>query len=130
MTQSIEYLDVHDLLEIARALIPGVQVRDLGLLQSAAARPASTVFGDEAYKTFTLKVAALMHSIGRNHALIDGNKRLAWAAGRTFCLLNGYDLRFSVDDAEMLIQGIAQGQLDVSDIEMRLRDAMIASPNN
>ena len=57
-----------------------------------------------------------MHSIARNHALVDGNKRLAWAATRVFCLLNGHDLDFSVDDAEQLVLAVARGGLDVTDI--------------
>jgi death on curing protein len=92
-------------------------VSDQGLLASAAARPRMTAFGADAYHTFAGKAAALMHSIARNHALINGNKRLAWAATRAFCLLNGHDLVFTVDDAERLVQSVARGELEASDIE-------------
>jgi death-on-curing protein len=112
----IEYLTVPDLLEIAFGVIGEVRVRDRGLLSSAAARPQTTVFGEDAYATFAEKAAALMHSIARNHALVDGNKRLAWAATRVFCLLNGRDLAFTVDDAEALVVAVARGDLDVPDI--------------
>lgn len=111
--ESIDYLTVDDLLEIAAGVLPDVALRDRGLLASAASRPQTTVFGDDAYPTFAEKAAALMHSIARNHALVDGNKRLAWAATRVFCLLNGRDLVFSVDDAEALVLGVATGALDV-----------------
>ena len=74
-----------------------------------------TVFGDEAYPTLAEKAAALLHSIARNHPLVDGNKRLAWAATRVFCLLNGTDLRLPVDDAERLVVGVAAGEVDVPD---------------
>ena len=57
-----------------------------------------------------------MHSLARNHALVDGNKRLAWAATRAFCLLNDCDLVFTVDDAEQFVLAIARGDLDVPDI--------------
>ena len=57
-----------------------------------------------------------MHSVARNHALVDGNKRLAWAATRVFCLLNGRDLDYTVDDAEALVQAVARGELDVAEI--------------
>jgi death-on-curing protein len=57
-----------------------------------------------------------MHSLARNHALVDGNKRLAWAATRTFCLLNDRDVTFMVDDAEQFVLAIARGDLDVADI--------------
>jgi death-on-curing protein len=57
-----------------------------------------------------------MHSLARNHALVDGNKRLAWAAARVFCLLNGHDLTFSVDEAETMVVAVASGELDVPDL--------------
>jgi death-on-curing protein len=112
----IEYLDLADLLEIAAGVIGEAAVRDRGLLASAAARPQTTVLGEDAYPTFAEKAAALMHSLARNHALVDGNKRLAWAATRVFCLLNGRDLAFTVDDAESLVVGAATGELDVAHI--------------
>ena len=112
----IEYLTVADLLEIAVGVVGEVAVRDRGLLASAAGRPQSTVFGEDAYPTFAAKAAALMHSLARNHALVDGNKRLAWAATRVFCLLNGRDLAFAVDDADALVLAVARGELDAADI--------------
>jgi death-on-curing protein len=110
---SFDYLTVDDLLEIAAGVLDEVAVRDHGLLASAAGRPQTTVFGEDAYPTLAEKAGALMHSIARNHALVDGNKRLAWAATRVFCLLNGRDLVFDVDDAETLVLGVATGDLDV-----------------
>jgi death-on-curing protein len=74
-----------------------------------------TVFGNDAYPTFEDKAAALPHSLVRNHALADGNKPLAWAATRVFCLLNGRDLSYTVDDAEALMLAAAAGRLDVPD---------------
>lgn len=114
--RGIEYLNVADLLEIAIGVIGEVAVLDRGLLASAAGRPQSTVLGDDAYPTFAHKAAALMHSLARNHALVDGNKRLAWAATRVFCLLNGRDLSFAVDEAEALVLAVARGELEVADI--------------
>jgi death on curing protein len=116
-TDSLDYLSVDDLLEIAAGVIGEFAVRDHGLLASAAARPRTSAFGADAYPTFAGKAAALMHSIARNHALVDGNKRLAWAATRSFCLLNGHDLAFTVDDAEQLVQSVARGELEASEIE-------------
>jgi death-on-curing protein len=76
----ITYFDLDDLVEVAQ-LVLGSQprVRDYGLLSSAAARPATIAFGHEAYPDVWEKAAALLHSLCMNHALIDGNKRLAWA---------------------------------------------------
>lgn len=109
----IDYLSVEDMLEIATGILGSVAVRDAGLLASAAARPRTSVFGRDAYPSFAEKAAALMHSVARNHALVDGNKRLAWGATRVFCLLNGRDLVFTVDGAEALVLAVATGDLDV-----------------
>jgi death-on-curing protein len=117
----IDYLSVDDLLEIAAGVIKGVQIRDVGLLASAAGRPRATAFGVDAYPGFTAKAAALLHSLARNHALADGNKRLAWSATRAFCLLNGRDLHCSVEAAEAMIVGVAAGELDVPDLVELLR---------
>jgi death on curing protein len=112
----VDYLSIEDLLEIAAGILGEVAVRDHGLLASAAGRPQTTAFGHDAYRTFAAKAAALMHSLARNHALVDGNKRLAWSATRVFCLLNGHDLHFTVDDAEEFVLGVTSGELDVPDI--------------
>ena len=114
---STDYLGVDGLLEIAAGVIGEFAVRDHGLLASAAARPRTSAFGDDAYPAFAGKAAALMDAIARNHALVDGDKRLAWAATRAFCLLNGRDLVFGVDDAERLVQSVARGELEASEIE-------------
>ena len=116
----VDFLSVEDLLEIARGLLEVVEVRDMGLLASAAGRPQTTVFGEDAYPTLADKAAALMHSVARNHALVDGNKRLAWSATRVFCLLNGRDIAFSVDEAEALVLAVAKGDADVSDIALAI----------
>jgi death-on-curing protein len=114
--EKLDYLSVEDLLEIASGVLDDVAVRDPGLLAAAAARPMTTVFGDDAYPAFEDKVAALLHSLVRNHALVDGNKRLAWSAARVFCLLNGRDLTYTVDEAEQTMLGAAAGGLDVPQI--------------
>lgn len=114
--EPIDYLSVDDLLEIAAGVVGRVDVRDIGLLAGAAARPASAVFGTEAYPSFPEKVAALLHALARNHPLLDGNKRLAWSAARVFCLLNGRDLQFDIDEAEAMMLAVAAGHLGVPDL--------------
>jgi len=116
----VDFLTVEDLWEIARGVLEVVEVRDIGLLASAAGRPQTTVFGEDAYPTLAAKAAALMHSIARNHALVDGNKRLAWSATRVFCLLNGRDIAFGVDAAESLVLAVAQGEAEVADIALAI----------
>ncbi len=116
----VDFLRVEDLLEIARGVLELVEVRDIGLLASAAGRPQTTVFGEDAYPTLADKAAALMHSIARNHALVDGNKRLAWSATRVFVLLNDRDITFSVDEAETLVLAVARGDADVPEIALAI----------
>jgi death on curing protein len=106
----IEYLDLDDLLEITRAAIgEDVAVGDYGLLESALARPRASVFGKDAYPDLHLKAAALLHSLGRNHALIDGNKRLAWTACRTFLAINDQWITAPEDDRFNCVIEVATG---------------------
>lgn len=112
----IDHLTFEDLMAIADEIVDDMRVRDAGLLLSAAARPRASAFGEDAYPSFEDKAAALMHSLARNHALIDGNKRLAWAATRTFHLMNGRDLVMGVDEAEAFVLGVAAGAMEVDAI--------------
>jgi len=114
--EPIDHLSVEDLLDVAAGVLGEVLLRDPGALAAAAGRPRTTVFGTEAYPTFAAKAAALMHSLARNHPLVDGNERLAWAATRVFCLLNGRDLRLGADEAERLVVAVAAGSVDVPDL--------------
>jgi death-on-curing protein len=116
----VTYLDLEDLLVLVRALGAG-PVRDVGLLDSAAARPRSTVFGADAYPTLAAKAAALLHSIAGNHALVDGNKRLAWLACVVFLDLNGAAPDLVDDAAFALVMDVASGDAGVDDIVARLR---------
>ena len=75
-------------------------VRDLGLLQSAAARPAVTFGGKELYPDIFHKAAALMESLIKNHPFIDGNKRTAITAAGVYLARNGYVLEASQRELE------------------------------
>jgi death on curing protein len=119
------YLTSAELLYVARRAIgTDPDVRDYGLLESAAARPQATAFGDEAYQGLDAKAAALLHSLARNHALIDGNKRLALAAVIAFSGVNGRRLILTNDQAYQLVMAVAAGQLDsVEEIAAKLSTA-------
>ena len=119
MTQ-VEYLDLEDLLRLVRVLHAG-PVQDVGLLDSAAARPRSSAFGEDAYPTLELKAAALLHSVVRNHALVDGNKRLAWLATVVFLDLNGHVPSLSHNAAFDLVMDAAAGQAEMQQIAKRLQ---------
>jgi death-on-curing protein len=108
-----EYLDADDLLTVAQYAIAGeVAVRDHGLLASATARPQASAFGADAYPELHLKAAALLHSLARNHPLVDGNKRLAWLATYVFLEINGHPPFASQDDVFDLVMAVAAGTLD------------------
>ena len=107
------FLDLDELLYVAvRTLGAEPEVRDLGLLESALARPQASAFGQDPYPTIHEKAAALLHSVARNHALVDGNKRLALAAAIAFYGLNGMRLTLTNDEAYDLVIGVASGKLD------------------
>jgi death-on-curing protein len=118
-----EYLTTRDLIAIADAATGGqALLRDAGLIDSAAHRPMATVFGQDAYPDLFTKAAALLHSILRNHALVDGNKRLAWTACLTFLAINGIEVDPDADDAFEFVMKIAASDLDdLSDIASILR---------
>lgn len=106
---STTYLDLEDLLALADDL--GVlQVRDLGLLASAAQRPATSLYGEEVYPGVADKAAVILESVVRNHPLVDGNKRLGWLSTVVFLGLNGVDLDVEDDDAYELVISVAEGR--------------------
>jgi death-on-curing protein len=119
------YLSLPELLRIAeRVLGPDVKVRDLGLLEAALARPQTSAFGADAYPALDEKAAALLHSLARNHALIDGNKRLALSGLIAFYGVNGRRLTLTNDEAYELVMAVASGELDaVGSIAARLSGA-------
>jgi death on curing protein len=118
-----EYLELDDLLDIAREAVGAdVMVGDYGLLESALARPRASVFGQDAYPDLCLKAAGLLHSLARNHALVDGNKRLAWTACRTFLAINGHWISAPEDDRFEFVIQVATGALpDLDKIAEQLR---------
>jgi death-on-curing protein len=107
------YLTLPELLRVAeRVLGPDVKIRDIGLLEAALARPQTTAFGADAYPTLDEKAAALLHSLARSHALVDGNKRLALSGLIAFYGVNGRRLILTNDAAYELVMAIASGELD------------------
>ncbi|QFS89957.1 Toxin Doc [Mycobacterium sp. THAF192] len=121
-----EYLDREDVV-VAGAAAVGIEVRvaDYGLLDAAVARPQATAFGVDAYPDLFTKAAALVQSLARNHALVDGNKRTAWAAAWTFLFINGIELSpdFDVDRAEDFMNSVAtQGDLELVELARTLQE--------
>lgn len=111
----ITYLTAEDLLALSADLDVG-PVRDLGLLEAAAHRPAASLWGDDAYPSLELKAAALLDSLVNNYPLVDGNKRLGWLAALVFLDLNGVWIEAPDDDAYDLVIEVASGHVALAHI--------------
>jgi death-on-curing protein len=114
----MRYLTLSELIYINGTLLnrPDIasgkqKIRDLELLEAAAARPESSVFGADAYPTLRLKVAALMHSLMRNHPFADGNKRTATVAAILMFRVNGARVVWHQPDALPVIVDAAEGRI-------------------
>jgi death-on-curing protein len=123
VSAAFEYLDTDDLVDLAIGLLGDPPpIRDLGLLGSAAARPQAAAFGEDAYPDVWTKAAALLHSIVKNHALVDGNKRLGWLAAAVFLEINGIDVTHVSNDAVYdLVIVVTAGRGEAAEIAADLR---------
>lgn len=123
MSPEFEYLDTDDLVDLATRLLGDpAPIRDLGLLGSAAARPQATAFGDDAYPDIWTKAASLLHSIVKNHALVDGNKRLGWLATAVFLEINGTRVTHAENgDVHDFVLAATVGRDEVAQIAGQLR---------
>jgi len=112
----MRYLTLGEVVELHWQLLQqsggGSGIRDLGLLESALAQPAASFGGADLHSTPVEKAAALGFSLVANHPFIDGNKRIGHAAMEVLLLLNGYELRSSVDEQELLMLDVASGVID------------------
>jgi death-on-curing protein len=85
-------------------------VRDLGLVESALARPQQlAAYGDSDAAALA---AAYASAIVRNHGFADGNKRTAWVLARVFLLDNGHPARFAPAEVVQMVEGLAGGRVD------------------
>ena len=116
------YLELDDVLAIACEVLglevdALVRVTDLGLADSAVARPRAGFGGEEFYPTIEAKAASLLFGLARNHAFIDGNKRIAVLATLQFLNSNGFDLDLSPTEEsfETVVQ-VASGVLSLEDL--------------
>lgn len=124
MNEPVEYLDLEDVVDLARTLLGDPPpIRDIGLLGSAVARPRTTLLGDDAYPDVWSKAASLLQSIVSNHALIDGNPRLGWLCTAVFLELNAVSVAgASNDDVYHLVIDGATNHRPVDDIAARLKN--------
>lgn len=126
----VEYLDLDDLIGLAAGLLGDPPpIRDVGLLASAAARPRATAFGEDAYPDVWTKAAALLHSVVKNHPLVDGNKRLGWMACGVFLEINGVAAtKATNDDVYELVMELAAGESEIADLAQRLKGVVSRAP--
>jgi death-on-curing protein len=80
------------------------------------------VFGNDAYPGLFLKAAALLHSLVKNHALFDGNKRIAWSATFVFLGLNGFEIIVERQAGVEFMLACARGDLELEQITDWLRE--------
>ena len=125
----MKLLKVAEVLEIHRAVVEQAggtaSVRDLRALESAVAQPRATFDGNDLYPTIEEKAVALAFSLIRNHPFTDGNKRVGHAALEATLMMNGLQLRSSVDDAERVILGVAAGTASRDDLVAWVRRCVV-----
>jgi death-on-curing protein len=114
------YLSLEDLLTLTSDLGVG-PVRDIGLLDAAAHRPQAVLYGQQAYPDLDTKAAVLLESVVRNHALVDGNKRLGWLATVVFYGLNDVTIDAPDDGAYEPVMAVARSEPDIGEIAETLK---------
>ena len=115
----MQYLSLEDALQ--QIAIAGFYVKDAGLLDSALARPQTSVFGEDAYPTLEVKAAAMTHSVIKNHPMVDGNKRTSWFLLNAFLYINGYLLEMSTEEGLEFTLGVATDQLSLEQAAEKIR---------
>ncbi len=120
-SKPIHYLSVSDLYNINDEVTQGhTFVRDVHLLESAARRPAITLFGEAQFPTLIDKTAALLESLAYHHLFADGNKRTALRAVTTFLEINDHQIIWDNATEYAFILEIAQGKFNVPQIAEQL----------
>ncbi len=97
-------------------------IRDIGLIESAVERPRATFGGEDLYPDLFLKAAALMHSILKNHAFVDGNKRTAYSSCGVFLKVNGYKLENMHEASLEFAMNVENNSLELEEIAEWLRN--------
>ena len=105
-------------------------VRDLGLLESAVARPKATFSGQDLYPDLFQKTAALMESLAGNHPFVDGNKRTAITAASLFMLQNGRRLQTTNEALEQFTWQVVNEQLPLDEMALWLGNFSVESVRN
>lgn len=118
----MRYLTAEEVIHISEVEVGPDLLADFGLVDAAVQRPMQSAFGQDAYPSIHEKAAALFHSLVKNHAFIDGNKRTAVVALGVFLRLNGWKLAAEQGQIVDLTVGVADGTIDVVTLAGMLKD--------
>ena len=131
MTSPPGPLNLTKLLAIAEEYFGSpLPIREIGLLESAAAQPYVTVFGEDAYPSPWDKAAVLLRTIVSNHPLVDGNKRLGWLAATAFLTRVGYSTsHITSSNAVDLVLRVATEHLEIDTTARELRALTLGTEN-
>jgi len=122
-----EVVELHRLVLTVTAGAPGI--RDLGALESAVVQPRASFGGTDLHRSLIEKTAALGFALAQGHPFVDGNKRVAHAAMATFLLLDGGEIRATIDEQERLMLNLASGRLSRAELTAWLRQHVTHPPN-
>jgi death-on-curing protein len=124
------YLELDELLAIACEVLglevdALIRITDLGLADSAISRPHASFGGEEFYPSLEQKAATLLFGVARNHAFVDGNKRVAVLATLQFLNRNGRDLDLEpAEKAYEIISGVSSGTVSLEDLTAWITERM------
>lgn len=114
-----EVLFIHD--QAVKRFGGSLGARDIGLIDSALARPQASFDGKDLYVGIFIKAAALIHSLLKNHAIVDGNKRTSYATTGLFLKINGYELTNLHEKSLEFTMNVENNNLYLKDIASWLK---------
>lgn len=114
-----EVLFIHD--QAIKRFGGSLGLRDLGLLESALARPKASFDGEDLYTTIFDKAAVLMHSLLKNHPFVDGNKRTSYSVTGLFLQLNGFVLQNTHQESIKFTMSVENNNLSLEDMSLWLQ---------
>lgn len=130
----IRFLSLAEVLDLySRVLVAGggaSAIRDLGALESALAQPRATFADEDLYPSLAEKASALGFSLILNHPFVDGNKRTAHVAYRTFLALNGAELVATDEEKYVAMLSLAEGRLAEREFAAWLRKRLQLAPHS
>jgi death-on-curing protein len=103
-----------------------IGIKEPNLLESAAFRPQSLAFGEDAYPTIFEKAVALFESVAQNHAFLNGNKRTALESLAIFLRYNGYHLEMGTQEKIEFTVNVATRRYSFSAIAQIIQEHAVA----